>query len=47
MLSDFVQAEYATVAQNVYRFRVLQQLSQAKLAEMANVKLNVVICIKA
>lgn len=37
MLSDFVKAEYATVAQNVYRFRVLQQLSQAKLAEMAGV----------
>lgn len=37
MLSNFVKSEYTTLAQNIYRFRVLQQLSQAKLAELSDV----------
>lgn len=37
MLSESVQDEYAILAQNIYRFRVLRQLSQAKLAELSNV----------
>lgn len=32
-----VEDEYKNLAKNIYRFRVLQQLSQAKLAEIANV----------
>ena len=32
-----MKSEYGVLAQNIYRFRVLQQLSQAKLAEYAGV----------
>lgn len=37
MLEQFVEQAYQNLGNNVYRFRVLEQLSQAKLAEKAHV----------
>ena len=37
MLSELIENDYKALAENVYRFRVLQGLTQAKLAEMSGV----------
>ena len=36
-LSELVEADYKALAANIYRFRVLQGMTQAKLAELSNV----------
>ena len=37
MLEPFVEQTYQSLGNNIYRFRILEQMSQVRLAEKSNI----------